>query len=131
MLFFTALLPIIVMLFTASVGAAPVSLDARSNTGRATFYTPGRGACGWSSVSSDNIVAVSSKMFNSFGSQSNGNPVCGKKLRATYDGRSVTVKVVDKCVGCGYYDLDFSPSAFSALASEDIGSLGGVKWYWV
>jgi len=70
-------------------------------------------------------------MFDSFGSQSNGNPVCGKKLIITYGGKSVNATVVDKCVKCGYYDLDLSPSAFSALASLDAGRLLGVKWQWL
>ena len=36
-------------------------------------------------------------------------------------GKSVLVKVVDRCEGCAYYDLDFSPSAFDQLASESEG----------
>ncbi|KAK0448044.1 riboflavine-aldehyde-forming enzyme [Armillaria borealis] len=61
----------------------------------------------------------------------NLNPICGKKLVATYGGKSVTVTVTDKCMGCaGMYDLDFTPTAFSRLASTDVGRLTGVDWTW-
>jgi hypothetical protein len=33
----------------------------------------------------------------------------------------VTVTAVDRCTGCQEYDLDFSPAAFEALASESVG----------
>ena len=41
-------------------------------------------------------------------------------------GKSVTVTAVDRCVGCNTWDLDFSPSAFSKLASQSVGRLSGV-----
>lgn len=44
-------------------------------------------------------------------------------------GKSVTVEVVDKCPGCGYYDLDFSPAAFEKLAPLSTGRLYGVSWH--
>ena len=40
----------------------------------------------------------------------------------------MTVKAVDRCVGCAEYDLDFSPAAFKKLASESVGRLKDVKW---
>ena len=46
----------------------------------------------------------------------------------TDNGKSVTVTVVDRCVGCAEYDLDFSPSAFGQLASLSVGRLNNVQW---
>ena len=47
-------------------------------------------------------------------------------IRATYMGKSVTVKVEDTCMGCAIGDLDFSPSAFLQLAPFDVGRMRGV-----
>ncbi|CDO73236.1 hypothetical protein BN946_scf185007.g291 [Trametes cinnabarina] len=60
----------------------------------------------------------------------NDNPVCGRKITATYQGKSVTVAVTDRCTGCALTDLDFSPSAFSELADFDVGRLHGMTWVW-
>jgi hypothetical protein len=67
-------------------------------------------------------------------------------------GKSVTVKVTDRCTGCAEYDLDFvsshlpliasllsfsfvsdvqSPSAFDILADPTIGRIHGMTWDWV
>ena len=34
------------------------------------------------------------------GTQSNGNPFCGRSATVYVDGKSVVVKLVDKCMGC-------------------------------
>jgi expansin (peptidoglycan-binding protein) len=49
----------------------------------------------------------------------------------TGGGASVTITVVDRCVGCAMTDLDFSPTAFDALTGGNRG-LGRVKitWEW-
>jgi len=44
--------------------------------------------------------------------------------------RSVVVKVVDRCEGCAYDDVDFSPSAFDQLASQSEGRVA-ITWEWV
>ncbi|KAI0343376.1 plant expansin, partial [Trametopsis cervina] len=97
-----------------------------------TFYETGLGACGKTNHDSDLIAAVSHTLFDEYpgynGANPNHNPICGKKIKATYKGKSVTVKVVDRCVGCATWDLDFSPSAFTKLASKSVGRLSGVKW---
>jgi len=38
---------------------------------------------------------------------------------------------MDRCVGCGLLDLDFSPSAFDELADPSVGRLSDVSWNWV
>ena len=115
---------------TASSGSG--SGNGHSYTGQATYYTPGLGACGKSSSSSDLIVAVSHELFDKY---SNGNPndneLCGKKIKATYQGKSTTVTIVDRCTGCKETDLDFSPTAFKKLAATSKGRLNDMKWSFV
>jgi len=99
-------------------------------SGEGTYYATGLGACGIQNVDSDNIVAISHVLFDSFSSNPNPNmnPVCGKSITASFAGKSVTVFATDRCEGCQLFDLDFSPSAFAALASMDLGRLRGVQW---
>jgi hypothetical protein len=68
-----------------------------------TYYEPGLGACGITSTSKENIVAISHFTFDAVqtGSDPNQNPLCGRKLRAQreYNGEMVSVDltVVDRC----------------------------------
>ncbi|EJD47085.1 Non-catalytic module family EXPN protein, partial [Auricularia subglabra TFB-10046 SS5] len=102
-------------------------------TGEATYYEVGLGACGITNTASDSIAAVSTALFDSFpgydGSNPANNPICGKSATATYNGKSITFQIEDKCVGCAFGDLDFSTSAFIALfGSLDAGRVSGVTW---
>lgn len=108
-----------------SAAPAPVSpneLVRRDNSGDVTYFNVGLGACGWNSVDSDLVVAMSAGLM---GIQSNGNPNCGKKIKVNYGGKSVIVTVVDKCMGCATYDLDLSPAAFEQLAPKSAGRIKG------
>lgn len=119
---------------SASASASGSSPGGDSDhSGEGTYYQPGMGACGKSSSSSDKIVAVAHSMFDQYaaGGNPNANKVCGKKIKATYQGKSTTVTVVDRCTGCSSNDLDFSPAAFKELASTSKGRLSGVKWSFV
>ena len=82
------------------------------------------------------------------GANPNNNPICGKSVTAhctfflsqspveplltspsfSDQGKSVTVKITDRCVGCAKWDLAFSPAAFSKLAAFELGRLDGVTW---
>lgn len=53
-----------------------------------------------------------------------------QKIRAYYEGNSVDVTVVDRCEGCAYNDLDFSPSAFTQLADKSLGRID-ITWEWL
>ncbi|KAG8760567.1 hypothetical protein FRC11_000242 [Ceratobasidium sp. 423] len=101
-------------------------------TGQATYYDTGLGSCGITSTNSDYIVAVSHLLYDGFngytGGDPNSNPICGKKIKANYQGKSVTVTVVDRCTGCALRDLDFSPTAFTQLADQSLGRLDGMTW---
>ncbi|KAF7329452.1 DPBB-1 domain-containing protein [Mycena kentingensis (nom. inval.)] len=122
----------------ASLDSKEVGLDRAikgAYSGDATYYDPGLGACGHTNTGSQYIVAVSHKVFDSYpgavASNPNKNPICGKKLKATYGGHSVTLTVVDRCPGCQPDDLDMTRAGFKTLAPLDKGRIGSVKWTWV
>jgi hypothetical protein len=80
------------------------------------------------------VAAASELLFDKVpgaGVNPNLNPICGKKVRVTYQGNSVTVSIFDRCVACRKTDLDLSPAAFSQLASQSVGRLDGATWEWV
>ncbi|EGN94578.1 hypothetical protein SERLA73DRAFT_188551 [Serpula lacrymans var. lacrymans S7.3] len=89
-------------------------------SGDATYYYTGLGACGAESKDTDYIVALSTELYD------NGAH-CWQHLTVTYEGKSIDVTVVDECEGCSTYDIDLSPSAFSALAPESAGRIP-VQW---
>ena len=108
------------------------STSSGSYSGEGTFYDTGLGACGWVNSDSDYIVAMDIKTFNAHNvdGNPNHNSLCGKKIRAYHEGKSVDVKVVDACEGCLVNDLDFSPSAFEQLAAFSVGRID-ITWEWL
>lgn len=113
-------------------GSAPAPGGER--TGDATYYGTGLGACGIVSNDGSMIAAASHILFDSFpGATANPNlnPICGRKVRATYEGKSVEVQIVDRCTGCAVHDLDFSPTAFAMLGEMEKGRLHHMKWEWI
>ncbi|QRV91177.1 hypothetical protein RhiJN_19195 [Ceratobasidium sp. AG-Ba] len=68
-------------------------------------------ACGITNKDTDFIAAASQELFDGFngytGGNPNNNPICNKKVKAFYQGKSVTVTLTDRCVGCSKYSLDF------------------------
>jgi len=119
---------------TATDSGSSSSGSGTTFTGEATFYGTGLGACGITNTDTDYICAVSKDLFDGFegytGGNPNANPICGKKLTATYKGKTVSVTVTDRCVGCALHDLDFAPSAFDQLADQALGRLTGMTWQW-
>ncbi|OCT46605.1 Papain inhibitor [Cladophialophora carrionii] len=101
-------------------------------TGDLTYYEPGLGACGVTSQNSDKIVAISHIVFDavSVGSDPNANPLCGKKIRARRDNKSVDLTVVDRCTGCQPKDIDVTIDIFAGLADVDLGRVL-VEWNWL
>jgi hypothetical protein len=45
----------------------------------------------------------------------------------THGGKSIQVKIVDRCVGCAVGDIDLTPTAFAALADVGLGRTS-VTW---
>lgn len=117
---------------TSTTPATSSSATASGSfSGEGTFYDTGLGSCGVTNTDTDYIVAISHELYDKY--TPNGNPndnsLCGKKIKASYEGKSVEVTVVDRCEGCAYYDLDFSPSAFSDLVSQNLGRID-ITWEW-
>ncbi|KAJ4471506.1 putative riboflavin aldehyde-forming enzyme [Lentinula aciculospora] len=109
----------------------PRATDYSGGTGQGTYYDTGLTSCGQTYTDSDLIVALSHLFYDSYPGATanpNNNPVCGKKLTAHYQGKSVSVTVADRCTGCAMYDLDFTPTAFQALADMSVGRISGVTW---
>ncbi|CCO33864.1 hypothetical protein RSOLAG1IB_07295 [Rhizoctonia solani AG-1 IB] len=126
--------------FASSAIAAPVetnnSLVARGpydvHNGWATYYNPsvGLGACGWANGDGELVAAVGTALYQDtmIDGNPNHNPICGKTATVTYAGKSIQVKVVDRCYACGYNDIDLSPAAFQQFAALAVGKLQGVSW---
>jgi len=112
--------------------------DFSGGTGDGTFYATGLGACGITNVDTDMIAAIGEDFYDQYATHMgvsnanpNDNPICNKKVIATYQGKSVTVAITDRCAGCTIpYSLDFSPSAFSVLADQSVGRIHGMTWVW-
>ncbi|KAG8726317.1 hypothetical protein FRC11_000374 [Ceratobasidium sp. 423] len=126
--------------FASSVAAIPVE-DSKSlvvrgpydvHNGWATYYNPsvGIGACGWANGDGELVAAVGTALFQEtmIDGNPNNNPICGKTAAVTYAGKTISVKVVDRCYACGYDDIDLSPAAFQQFAALAVGKLQGVSW---
>ncbi|CAD6890456.1 unnamed protein product [Tilletia controversa] len=119
----------------SSSGNSGSSSGGPTNNGEGTYYNMAGGitACGGSYTDSDMVVALSHSLYDTktVGGNPNNNGFCGKKLRASYQGKSVVVTAVDRCEGCAPEDLDFTPAAFTKLADMSLGRIQGVKWEWL
>lgn len=85
-------------------------------TGDITYYEAGLGACGITSNGETDLIVALPHDF--MGTQSNGNPYCGKSLTISKGGKTVVATVADKCMGCVGRDLDLSNAAFTALGVD-------------
>jgi hypothetical protein len=105
-----------------------------TQTGQGTYYATGLGACGITNNDNQHIAAVSELLFDTYpgydGANPNQNPLCGKTVTASYQGKSVQVTLTDRCTGCKITDLDFSPSAFNEIADPAVGRISDMTWVW-
>jgi len=128
----TRFITIAVSFLLAASAALASPLEKRAFTGKATWTYQGLGACGTTATDDQIVTAVQAAYFDSYpgynGQNPNKNPLCGKSVTATYQGKTVTAVVTDRSVGGSKYDLNFSPAAFSKLASTDDGVIYGVSW---
>ncbi|RFU76252.1 rare lipo a [Trichoderma arundinaceum] len=109
-----------------TTSAAPAEVEARAaaaHTGSITWYNTGLGACGQYNNDGELVAAVSHSLFD------REHP-CGRKLRINYKGRSVVVKVVDRCGGCAENDVDLSPVAFRKVIGELGVGRATATWNW-
>ncbi|KAH6609550.1 Non-Catalytic module family expansin [Trichoderma cornu-damae] len=105
----------------ADVGTSTSTSTGGGYSGDITYYTVGLGSCGEDDSGADlsqNIVAIAVGLM---GSQSNGNPMCGKTITISAGGKTTTATVKDKCMGCADHDIDVSEKVFLDL----FGSLDG------
>ncbi|OHE93986.1 allergen Asp F7 [Colletotrichum orchidophilum] len=113
---------------SAASGGSGGGSGGTSYTGDLTYYTVGLGACGEDDSgkdNSENIVAVS---YLVMGSQSNGNPYCGKKVQISANGKTTTATVRDKCMGCQADAIDVSEKAFLDIFDSLGVGRGTVEW---
>lgn len=110
-----------------SLVVAAVAGRAAAYTGDLTYYYPGGGygACGQPIQNGDLVAAVSARFFTA--ANPNQDPICGRTVTVTYNGRSATARVLDKCGGCGAQDIDVTPAVFSQLADLSAGRVR-VNW---
>jgi hypothetical protein len=96
------------------------SVNVTDTQGQATYYYfNGGGACGLPTPGDHLIAAINDEQY----SKAN----CGRCAYVTGPKGSVLLRIVDKCPGCGWGDLDLSQQAFERIAST---SAGRVKIGW-
>ncbi|PWN29701.1 hypothetical protein BDZ90DRAFT_217216, partial [Jaminaea rosea] len=99
--------------------------------GKATFWGPGMGACGWTRKETDLVAALPIGLWNKLGGTiTNGNIVCGHKLKVSNGKVAVTVEITDQCGSCEDVHLDLSPAAFDQLGPKEKGILD-ISWGWI
>lgn len=104
--------------------------SATKHHGDLTYYDVGMGACGWDDSGKDfteNIVALSHLVM---GTQSNGNPYCGKSISISYGGKTIQAIVRDKCMGCEPEAIDVSKCAFVDLMGSMEAGRKAVDWWY-
>lgn len=100
-----------------------------SHSGDLTYYDVGLGACGFDDSGKDdseNIAALSHLLM---GTQSNGNPMCDQTITISANGKTATVTVRDKCMGCDKDDVDVSKAAFKELFGGLDEGRTQVEWW--
>jgi len=86
-----------------------------------TFYTAGLGSCGYTNDgTTEDVVALAHNLYENPPAGDPSNP-CGSTIKITHNGKSITAKVVDKCMGCVGDSIDLSNHAFDQLEDEAVG----------
>jgi len=106
--------------------------SAEAINGDATWYSPSVGlvACG-THHGDDEWIAATAFSYWTTGNP-NVDPMCNKRARVTdpASGKSVTVRIRDKCAGCKRGDIDLSSGAFKQLRDLGVGRFK-VNWDFV
>ncbi|KAL7269337.1 hypothetical protein RUND412_008005 [Rhizina undulata] len=103
-------------LFASLAAGVALELEARSNSGYATYFYPGLGACGIVNGDKDLVMAISPQHFD-------GQGKCFKPASLSRGTKRVYVTVVDRCAGCAVQNVDLSPAAFQALGILEEGKI--------
>ncbi|PTB54774.1 hypothetical protein M431DRAFT_84435, partial [Trichoderma harzianum CBS 226.95] len=97
-------------------------------SGDITYYTIGLGSCGEDDSGQDQSASIVAIAVGLMGSQSNGNPMCGKTITIHGGGKTTTATVKDKCMGCAPHDIDVSEKVFLELFGSLDGGREPVTW---
>ena len=117
---------------TVSSGASDsASCEGSGNAceGDITHWDGGLGACGWDvNSASDMQIALP---YGFMGTQSNGNPYCGRSLtiKNPTTGTTIQATVGDKCMGCTGRSIDLTNAAFAAVGNGCDGRCSGFEWW--
>lgn len=96
-------------------------------SGDATHWDGGLGACGWNvNTASDMQIALPVGLM---GSQSNGNPYCGRSVSIKGTNGIVSATVGDKCMGCTGDSIDMTDALFAAALPDGDGRVKNVEWW--
>ncbi|KAF2074483.1 hypothetical protein CYY_004228 [Polysphondylium violaceum] len=100
-------------------------------TGQASYYNDaGVGSCG-SSINAATQVLVAAPAAHWTTANPNLDPLCNNVyIKVTYNGKTITVPVVDKCPSCPANKIDLSMPAFQQLANTDLGIIP-ITWEYV
>lgn len=112
-------------------GSSTATCEGEGNAcqGDITHWDGGLGACGWNvDTNSDMQIALP---FAFMGTQSNGNPYCGKSLTIQNPNTGATVQatVGDKCMGCTGRSIDLTDALFNAVDPSCNGRCSGFNWW--
>ncbi|WP_406207603.1 RlpA-like double-psi beta-barrel domain-containing protein [Kitasatospora sp. NBC_01560] len=116
---------------TAGTASAAIPIN-KPMTGKATYYNDaGFGACGTQiNAATQMLVAVPHSWWTT--ANPNNDPLCkGISVKVTYNGKTVTVPVRDKCPSCDSTHIDLSQPAFARLAPLGQGVINGLTWQFV
>ncbi|VUC25617.1 unnamed protein product [Clonostachys rosea] len=101
------------------------SSAAIAREGKMTWYNPGVGACGKTNNDNDIVVAIGVPHWHA--ANPNNDPNCQKKVTIHHGSKTVTARVVDKCMSCGRNNIDVSPAVFKKFGPLSKGHFQ-VKW---
>jgi len=78
-------------------------------------------ACGRQFNDGDMVAAVGVPHWK--GGNPNKDPICGRRVtvKDAQSGKTVNVQIWDKCMSCGYNNIDLSPAAFKQLRPASVG----------
>lgn len=106
----------------------PCEGEGNACSGDVTHYDGGLGACGWNvDTASEMQIALPHGMM---GTQSNGNPYCGRSLSIkSANGGTVSATVGDKCMGCEGNSIDLTDALFAAVVPNGDGRVSNIEWW--
>ncbi|MFD8597938.1 cysteine/serine endopeptidase inhibitor [Kitasatospora sp. NPDC059646] len=121
----------VLLAFGTGSAAAAIPIN-QPMTGTATYFTDtGYGACGTQiNAGTQLLVAVPAAWWTT--ANPNNDPLCkGISVKVSYQGKTLTLPVKDKCPTCNSTHLDLSKPAFAQFAPLSQGVINGITWQFV